>query len=102
MGSPGMSRVQVWVDCTRSPLGSRAMIGVDVGALFVMGAGRIAGEEVACGARVEDCPFLDCGRVGGDGLEQGGGVSIVVGGGQARSRIKINIVVYFSSIVVRP
>ena len=41
MGSPGMSRVQVWVDCTRSPLGSRAMMGLDVGALFVMGASLV-------------------------------------------------------------
>ena len=38
MGSPEISRVQVWVDCMRSPLGSWAMIGVDVGALCVVGA----------------------------------------------------------------
>ncbi len=60
---------------------------------FVCG-GCVAGEEVAGGSRVEVCPFLDRGHVSGDGLEQGGGrVSIVVGGGQARSRIKINVVV---------
>ncbi len=37
-GSAGMFSVHVCVECTRSPLGSRAMIGTVAGVMFVVGA----------------------------------------------------------------
>ena len=52
LGSPGISRVQVWVDCTCSLLGSQAMIGVDVGTLFVVGASLVRKWLVAPESRI--------------------------------------------------
>ena len=37
-GRAGISRVHVCVECTRSPLGSHAMMGLLVGRMLVMGA----------------------------------------------------------------
>ena len=37
-GNEGMLRVHVWVECTWSPLGRRAMMGVAVGSMLVAGA----------------------------------------------------------------
>jgi hypothetical protein len=36
-GNEGMSSVHVWVECTRSPLGRWAMMGMAVGRMFVAG-----------------------------------------------------------------
>ncbi len=37
-GNEGMSSMHVWVECTWSPLGRRAMMGTAVGRMFVAGA----------------------------------------------------------------
>jgi hypothetical protein len=52
-GRAGILRVHVCVECTRSPFGSRAMMGLLVGRMLVMGA------AVMSKARVQDgpCPY---------------------------------------------
>ncbi len=54
-GSVGRSRVQVWVDCTLSPLGRQAMRGTVAGMMLVAGKLVVRKWLVAAESRMAHC-----------------------------------------------
>ncbi len=92
-GRVGRSRVHVCVECTCSPFGRQAMIGIMVGVM-----------PNACGARVkDDGPSFDGISIGADSFEEGGGgAGIFAGGVQTRSCKNILCVYSVFTIIVHP